>query len=419
LKRISLLFLFFCGFIFPQQPAGNFLLSAIHIIPSGNEYKVYYTYRLPYNKIVFEKDDNIYSAEFRIGIEVFDSTGNFVIRNSESKKITVNDYEGTNSKSAYSEGVIEFSIDKGHYNLLPVFTDLKSGDEVKLKNIDLNTHEQFVGSYLEPIITDSVESLYNNLSVCLLTNYEENIPFSEQEYGVIIPVTDINKKDIYVTISSVSDTIFEGFVNTSATFGISFKESNNRVVVLRDSGNTSTRNFYITGFSKKLEPGELTISISDSNKVKNDKEFKRAVMWYNKPMSLQNIDYAVKALKYIGENNAVQEIFKLASDKRQKALFEYWKKYDPTPATAFNQLMNEFYQRIDYTILNFSTIDGKNGADTDRGKTLIQFGKPKNIERAYNEYGKIVETWVYEKPARKFIFVDQKGTGDFLLIKNE
>jgi hypothetical protein len=45
----------------------------------------------------------------------------------------------------------------------------------------------------------------------------------------------------------------------------------------------------------------------------------------------------------------------------------------------------------------------------------IKFGKPDQVERASNEKGKIVETWIYTKPQRKFVFVDKQGVGVFSL----
>ena len=78
--------------------------------------------------------------------------------------------------------------------------------------------------------------------------------------------------------------------------------------------------------------------------------------------------------------------------------------------------MQEFYLRIDYAIRNFKTIAGANGANTDRGKVYIKFGKPVNIDRTSDNHGNIIETWTYNNPQRKFVFVDKKGTGDFSLI---
>jgi GWxTD domain-containing protein len=76
--------------------------------------------------------------------------------------------------------------------------------------------------------------------------------------------------------------------------------------------------------------------------------------------------------------------------------------------------MIEYYKRVDYTAMNFSTISNKKGFDTDRGKVYIQMGTPKKIERSSDSDGKVIEAWYYGQN-KKFIFIDKQGTGDFSL----
>jgi GWxTD domain-containing protein len=402
--------------IFPQQrPEENFILSAIYLFPAGNTNKVYYTYRVPYNRLVFEKNNSKYYSEYSVGIEVFDSTGNFIVRSSDGKKIETGDFEKTNMKFVYAEGMVEFEIPAGRFNLLPVFYNLKSGDEVKLPPVDLITSAYLDSKFLRPFITDSLVFYCGDKTAAVLTNFEDNIPFSEQEYNLVIPAADTSLEKIFVTITGDDDTVFNDYVSRYTMSQTGFKKCNERIIVNNESASLRTKNFILSGFSGKTNPGKVKIFISDSSKTAAAKMFEKAVSWYDKPQSLTNPDFAIRALKYIGEEKVMQDLINRSTDNRMKALFDYWKKYDPTPATAFNPLMNEFYQRVDYAAINFTPIAGKSGVDTDRGKILIQFGKPQHVDRTYNEYGKIVETWIYEKPQRKFIFVDLKGTGDFSL----
>lgn len=77
--------------------------------------------------------------------------------------------------------------------------------------------------------------------------------------------------------------------------------------------------------------------------------------------------------------------------------------------------MNEFYERVDYAEENFSPLSKCNGSATDRGKIYIKFGKPNSISRSFNQFGKSIETWHYRKLSKVFEFVDQQGTGNFIL----
>jgi GWxTD domain-containing protein len=77
--------------------------------------------------------------------------------------------------------------------------------------------------------------------------------------------------------------------------------------------------------------------------------------------------------------------------------------------------MNEFYSRADYAAVNFRSLSGKTGLESDRGKIYIKFGKPVKVERKSSQNGKIIEVWIYT--GRSFTFMDDKGTGDFNLVQ--
>ncbi len=74
----------------------------------------------------------------------------------------------------------------------------------------------------------------------------------------------------------------------------------------------------------------------------------------------------------------------------------------------YNELMAEYYNRIDYCLENFSTLTGLKGTETDRARIYILNGKPSNIERGSNSQGKISETWRYIKISRRYLFLWMK-----------
>ena len=127
-----------------------------------------------------------------------------------------------------------------------------------------------------------------------------------------------------------------------------------------------------------------------------------------------NPEFSIRILKYITGEDEINKMLSVKEKFYTKELYKFWKKYDPTPYTQFNEVMSEYYKIVDYTAKHFSSISNKKGFESDRGKLYIQFGEPKRIERSSNNEGKVVETWYYDKQKR-FIFVDKLGTGDFSL----
>ena len=93
--------------------------------------------------------------------------------------------------------------------------------------------------------------------------------------------------------------------------------------------------------------------------------------------------------------------------------------YKRQPHTKYNELMNEFYSRIDYCEKNYRSLSGNGGAKSDRGKTYIKFGAPDSIDRYTNNDDKVVETWIFKKQNRTFLFIDKDGTGKFQLAEGK
>jgi GWxTD domain-containing protein len=132
---------------------------------------------------------------------------------------------------------------------------------------------------------------------------------------------------------------------------------------------------------------------------------------------LLNPEFAITSLKYIESDSLISKLLDADSKEYPEELQKYWHKYDPTPKTKFNELMNEYYNRIDYAMKNFAPLSGDNGADTDRGRIYIKYGMPEKIERSSNDDGKVEELWIYTKENLSFRFVDKNGTGEFPLAK--
>ncbi|MBT3252917.1 MAG: GWxTD domain-containing protein [Candidatus Marinimicrobia bacterium] len=130
----------------------------------------------------------------------------------------------------------------------------------------------------------------------------------------------------------------------------------------------------------------------------------------------------------------VDDIYKVVSvimDKKEKRLFEksddvgkrrvltaFWDRRDPDIETPVNEFKVEFYQRVQVANRDFG-IESDNGWSTDRGRVLIKYGPPSNIERQQSSLDqKPWVTWEYYdiEGGVHFIFVDRTGYGSFQLV---
>lgn len=138
--------------------------------------------------------------------------------------------------------------------------------------------------------------------------------------------------------------------------------------------------------------------------------------WKDMPASLLNLNTAIEMLRFIADEETIRKIDSGTSREREKKFRSFWKERDPTPNTEFNELMAEYYQRIDYAYKNYST-ENTIGYNSDRGEVYIKYGPPKDINRKFPKDGATKEVWTY--PNRQFIFEAITGFGDFKLISNQ
>jgi len=88
---------------------------------------------------------------------------------------------------------------------------------------------------------------------------------------------------------------------------------------------------------------------------------------------------------------------------------------DPNQETQKNELMDEYFLRVNYANENFSTLS-VDGWLTDRGRIFIKFGQPDDIERHPFEIDSVpYEVWRYYSVRKIFVFIDRTGFGDYYL----
>ncbi len=107
-------------------------------------------------------------------------------------------------------------------------------------------------------------------------------------------------------------------------------------------------------------------------------------------------------------------------DKKAKAEFlvEFWKKRDPDPNTPQNEFKIQYFELVRYCSQFFRT-KFKEGWKTDRGRVLLTYGKPNDIQRNTSMQGsKPYEIWRYDEleGGSEFIFGDLRGFGEYELL---
>jgi GWxTD domain-containing protein len=107
----------------------------------------------------------------------------------------------------------------------------------------------------------------------------------------------------------------------------------------------------------------------------------------------------------------------LSEQAKINYLTAFWKKRDDSPGTPENEYLMNLIARYNYANENFGW--GKTaGWKTDRGRVIIKYGMPEEIERHYFEQAILpYEEWIYSKEKEfEFIFSDLRSDGRFVLV---
>ena len=78
------------------------------------------------------------------------------------------------------------------------------------------------------------------------------------------------------------------------------------------------------------------------------------------------------------ERNAFHSL--KTDEEREQFIEAFWLRRDPTPNTLDNEFKDEYYRRIALANQRYGMKSGTPGWQTDRGRILIKFGEPDEIE---------------------------------------
>jgi len=391
------------------------LKPTVQVLPvSDSQLRIFYLYRIPYPSLVFEREGDLFEAEVRILAEVSEGD-KFITRDYKDVKISVNDFNETKGNEEFLQGFITFDLSPENYFIKGTVTDLNSTREIEIIPVEIHGLRSFETEIYRPIVIKS-DSKCNGKNFPQIVNYGGSIPYSSNDYQLVIPVRDTTVKYVTVQLRNKNMEPVSKKIDEAYTTKISISNCKGKLFIDENNEIEITKNFVLRDFSHKLNEGPFLLTVKTDNN-EEEIDYPLSVFWLEKPFSLRNPETAIELLKYIEGDSVVSNLLDADEEDYPQVLQQFWKHYDPTPETSFNELMEEYYSRVDYAALEFRGITKKNGLSTDRGRIYVKFGKPDKVERYSNDYGYMIERWIYDKPQMKFIFVDKMGTGNFVLIE--
>jgi len=425
--------------------------------PTGSEStETVFLFKIGYDQLTFLRDQGVsgesYSSNVELIIDIYDEqTADvpdraFIERRTWTTKVVTNSYENTKSPELFVEGFLKFELNPNRYRYITtinvngqsrLFSTPGNQAEIngmlgannRRNNQRNRVQRQFVQvpDLSSEVSSSTIAILQETTSDSLIAfNLGSNVAYSK-DYTLLIGLNSKNEGRYSVEVLNLGNRL-TGNVNTDSTaYQVVFSKgldqdsalSSNPGLFLANRNVISELNqppfeYHIVSIPNSKFPNSwYQIRIVDS--AAEEKTTASSIVlsrWFDIPSSLLNLDIALENMRFIVEENQLKELRRGNATEKEQKFRTFWEQRDPTPETEYNELMTEYYRRIDQAYDQFTT-PSKPGHESDQGKVYIVYGPPEKIERRFPSEGNTQEVWTYAD--RTFIFTATSGFGDFQL----
>lgn len=361
--------------------------------------------QVPYDAIQFLKKNDRYTASYEVSVNILTDDNASISEKVWTEAISVPLFEYTESKKAFSLTQRSMNIAPGIYTLRAQVRDNES------KKVSYVVKKIIVGNYYAKTIAISDVMLVNRIANegdrrSIAPNVSGNIGENNNSFSIFFEIYSTRSTDSLSLHYTITDNKGREFLNKSQNYRL--RGNRSQIITRFDSANYSTGSYQLNV--------EVRSVLDDPNEVPALKQRSFIVRWGNMPISISDLDLAIKQMRYIAKEDEYEKVEEAATDQERRKLFdEFWTKRDPNPATKQNEYMEEYYSRVEYANKHFSHYQP--GWKTDMGMVFIIFGSPNNVERhPFDIDSKPYEVWSYYDYNRSIVFIDETGFGDYRLL---
>ncbi|MEO8399951.1 MAG: GWxTD domain-containing protein, partial [Ignavibacteriaceae bacterium] len=321
-------------------------------------------------------------------LAIYDQWNENLMPGSYKIKVLVNDENGSN------KGEVNFNLDLGEMN-----------------------YTNFSASQIE-FASQAVKGREDHF---YKSNYSV-VPNPSRRYGVLNPIIYLYYELYNLPENDEKISVYYSVINnegkTIKTFPSMEVEKSGSTLSLIHGLNAA--NIPSGIYNLNADISTSTSSLSSKKEISLNRKFEVIQMDYAslKPaLSEEEAENSGKIIEYIGTEEQFKFYETLSLNGKAQFLIRFWKELDPSPETLENELLEKIKQRYNYADENFSW--GKiKGSSTERGRVLIKYGGPDEIERHDSEAGTLpYEVWIYrQQKSFYFVFGDLRSNGNYTLL---
>ena len=407
--KIAIIFFFlisiFTEFVFSQRSKknrnigniGQYGLVTFSRPVEKDSIKVSTFVEIPFNSLQFIKRNSDFIASYSASVMINDNKKKQLLKKVWSDSVIVDEYIYTQSKLRTKKHYINFKIGKGKYEITSELYDndtKKKGS--KKKNLNF-TKLKKMPSIMEPII---------------ITNLNGEWGFDSNQFPIIgRKITNIDSGLNILASGFVYDDPYT--IKTEIIFG------DEKILLPMIEGRTDDGFFvHMIQIEKKYLESLNTKIILELEQLNTTKKIEKNITIFKPGISghVKNIENSFRQMKYILTNSERKNAKGKKGKDLENIFLQYWEKRDPTPETSINELMEEYYIRVNY-VNEYFNMSWKEGWETDFGMVYILFGPPDDVQRSNvnSSNSSAYQIWYYSRINKQFIFKDQNGFGDYRL----
>ncbi len=352
--------------------------------------------KIPNYSLQFVKEGRSFIAEYDANLSVVNKDDVEVATGSFSDKIIVKKFSETTSRVKSTILSSSFVVPLEDYvvsvNIKDIDTKLTSK---KTKKVNLDDFSETFQVY-DPIFLKETDGEWG---------------FSDNEFPVDANQIIIKENQLkfyqYATISPGDYTMVINVFSGKKLQWTDTINSSSDTKVISQLINLPTKDINKVDLKIEVIVNQGELSASKSSKFKSRDSFMFG--------GVGNIDLALSQMNYILTTQERKELKNLKQNEKEGFFKKAWARRDPKPETKVNELMDEYYARVQFAEENFSR-GSSGGWRSDMGMIFILFGKPDDIQRYSSMQSNYVyETWYYFSIGEEFAFVDDYGFGDYRL----
>lgn len=366
--------------------------------------------RVPYSELFYiSTKDRKFLARAEIAVIVLDKKDFQVESFDRQDTLIVDSITETNDRDRYLSLDTAFNLEPGKYKIKCLLRDLETEQTVEtISKVKLDPFNIKPIQISGVLIADSIEVTEEGLVKAhphvdkprtgYGTLFGHFFLYTNADYGKIKVKIAVRNERLKKVYQDERD-----FERQSESFPITF--------AIGDSS--------LSYGTYSLEIKAITGDFS----VRHQTKFR--IHWKSAPVTVADVELAIRQLRYVASGDELKKMRKLPAGERKKAFEAFWKRRDPSEETEKNELMEEYYRRIQFANSNFG-FGKREGWKSDMGMVYVVLGIPSDVQRhgglsrsiylpTSNRPVFAYEIWHYFGEDNKFIFVDDTGFGEFRL----